>query len=128
MKRNVFGVTIVFFIGLFLSSFSSASGVSTRDSMPGLKNAGPGDMEAPGDMFDLLAELLVRSKKDKKPISEIQKFLSITTKFSTRPQLMTEEVLATMYFNYDDYNVLVDFIEKIPIREPETVLKLFEWR
>ncbi|MDQ1355595.1 MAG: hypothetical protein QG657_5905, partial [Acidobacteriota bacterium] len=38
-----------------------------------------------------------------------------------------EEVLSLMYNNYDQYNVLVDYIEKIPIRKPETVIKLFTW-
>jgi len=32
-----------------------------------------------------------------------------------------------MYHNYEDYNVLVDFIEKLPIRKPGTALKLFTW-
>jgi hypothetical protein len=34
-------------------------------------------------------------------------------------------VIRTLYENYLEYNVLVDFIEKIPIKNPQTVLKLF---
>ncbi|MCP5108468.1 MAG: hypothetical protein GY950_34100, partial [bacterium] len=37
------------------------------------------------------------------------------------------DVRYAMYTNYDKYNVLVDFIERIPIRQPETVIKLFVW-
>ena len=118
-------VFFFFFIGLFFISFPGSA--STRESMPGLKNSAPDDEDTTGDLFDIMAELLARSRRNKKPISDIQTFLSIASKFSNRPRLMTDDVLTVMYSNYQEYNVLVDFIEKIPIREPETVIKLFEW-
>ncbi len=55
----------------------------------------------------------------------IRSFISIYSKFYSRPELLTPEVIGTLYTNYADYNVLVDFVEKIPVRKPETVLKLF---
>jgi hypothetical protein len=127
MKRNVLAVVVFFFffLGLFFGSYPI--GASTRESIPELKNTAPNDRDTPGDLFDILTELLERSKRNKKPISDIQKFISIATKFSNRPLLMTDDVLAMMYRDYEEYNVLVDFIEKIPIQEPETVIKLFEW-
>jgi len=79
-----------------------------------------------GDLFDLLEELLDLSRKDKKPITEIQKFVSLYTKFCHRPQLMTEEVLSRMYRVYEKQNVMVDFIEKLPIRKPGTASKLLD--
>ena len=108
---------IIFFIGLLLN-FS-----------PGSVFALPGEssMEK-ADTFDLLKEVLVRhSKENGVGIGDMRKFLAISVKFSRRPHLMTKEVLSAVYRHYDDYNVLVEFIEKIPIREPETVLRLFIW-
>ncbi len=79
------------------------------------------------DSFDLFEALLERSQENKKSISEIQKFVSLYTKFHHRLQLQTEDVLSCMYHNYEEYNVMVDFIEKLPIRKPATALKLFPW-
>ena len=79
------------------------------------------------DPFDLFKVLLERSQGNKKPFTEIQKFVSFYTKFYHRLQLLTKDVLFRMYHNYEEYNVLVDFIEKLPIRKPGTVSKLFDW-
>lgn len=78
-------------------------------------------------MFDLFVELLEDSKKSSKKMSALQKFVSIYSKFYHRPQLLTGEVISLLYNNYEEYNVLVDFIEKIPIKKPATVLALFAW-
>ncbi len=51
-------------------------------------------------------------------------FIVLYSKFSGRPQLLSPEVLFSLCRHYEKYNVLVDFIEKIPLRSPETVLKL----
>lgn len=76
---------------------------------------------------ELITTLLKGSGKNSKGKSDVQKFMSLYTKFFNRPQLLSEEVMAVLYNNYEEYNVLVDFIEKIPIQKPETVLNLFEW-
>ena len=73
--------------------------------------------------FALLKQLLKTAKKK----AGIKRFTSLYTKFFHRPELLTEEVLGTLYENYPKYNVLVDFIEKIPVKKPQTVLKLFAW-
>ncbi len=79
--------------------------------------------------LDLLKEILQRANAQKTAgtAGELQKYLTISAKFSQRPQLLTEEVLTAMYNNYDAYNALVDFVEKIPVQEPATVIKLFAW-
>lgn len=74
--------------------------------------------------LDLLKEILQRSNAQKTAgaAGDLQKYLAISTKFSQRPQLLTEEVLTAMYNNYNAYNnALVDFVEKIPVQEPATV-------
>jgi hypothetical protein len=83
------------------------------------------------DAFSLLTALLKNTgtKEDKTTtaISDIKKFMDLYTKFYDRPQLLSGEVLSLMAAKYEKYNVLVDFIEKIPIQKPETVIKLFLW-
>jgi hypothetical protein len=71
----------------------------------------------------LLRHLMNTSTKE----NSLKRFISIYSKFQQREELLTETVLRTLYNNYDEYNVLVDFMEKIPLKKPETVLKLFWW-
>jgi hypothetical protein len=80
-------------------------------------------------MFDLLVKILENSQKRStlKKMSALQKFMSLYSKFYRRPNLLTEEVITTLYKNYEKYNILIDFIEKIPVKKPGTVLKLFKW-
>gem|GEM_PF-689780 len=74
-------------------------------------------------LFGLLSQLLDSpGSRDK-----IQRFVSIYNKFFHRPELLTPEVIDTLYRHYGDYNVLVDFMETIPIREPQTVLHMVKW-
>ena len=73
--------------------------------------------------FGLLKYLLKTAKKK----NSLKRFISIYAKFYHRRELLTEKVIRTLYKNYPKYNVLVDFIEKIPIKKPQTVLKLFSW-
>ncbi len=113
MKRTMKAKMVLFFVLLLLSAFFiEASGNASE--VP----------EDQTDLFDILIELLERSNKEKKTNGEIQKFVSLYTKLYHRPQLVTEDVLSRMYHNYDKHNVMVDFIEKIPIQKPETAVKL----
>ena len=73
--------------------------------------------------FELLKYLLRTSKKK----DSLKRFIPIYCKFFLRPEILTPEVIRTLYENYLEYNVLVDFIEKIPIKDPQTVLELFSW-
>lgn len=78
-----------------------------------------------GSLSGLLAALLEGKKNGK--MSALRKFMAIYTKFSHRPQLLGEGALLKLYNNYEKYNGLVDYIEKIPIKKPETISKLFDW-
>jgi hypothetical protein len=78
-----------------------------------------------GSLSDLLVVLLEEKKNGK--MSALRKFMAIYTKFSHRPQLLGKGGLRMLYNNYEKYNGLVDFIEKIPIKKPETISKLFDW-
>jgi hypothetical protein len=71
--------------------------------------------------FELLKYLLRTAKKK----DSLKRFIPIYCKFFHRPGILTPEVIRTLYENYLEYNVLVDFIEKIPIKNPQTVLKMF---
>jgi hypothetical protein len=71
--------------------------------------------------FELLVHLLKTSQKE----DSLNRFIPIYCKFFHRPGILTREVIRTLYENYPEYNVLVDFIEKIPIKNPQTVLNLF---
>lgn len=77
--------------------------------------------------FALLEELAFRSKEVKTGMGDIQKFLAVSTKFSPRAALMTDDVLSILYRYYESHNVLVDFVEKIPVKKPVTVVRLFQW-
>jgi hypothetical protein len=113
MKRPMMANVVLVFITFFLGSFFiEAMGIPSEAR------------EEQADLFDILTELLERSNKEKKSNEEIQKFVSLYTKFYHRPQLITEDVLSRMYHHYESHNIMVDFIEKIPIQNPETVVKL----
>ncbi len=58
---------------------------------------------------------------------KIKRFVSIYSKFYHRPELMTPEVIDTLFRIYDESNILVDFLETIPIRKPRTVLNMVDW-
>ncbi|MCP5103196.1 MAG: hypothetical protein GY950_07455 [bacterium] len=82
-----------------------------------------------GDLFYLLDWLMVYSDESgrKNAPGDLQAFVAIYSKFHSRPRLLNDVSLFTLYGNYEDYNVMADFIEKITIRKPATVVKLFDW-
>ena len=71
--------------------------------------------------FELLKHILRTSNKK----DSLKRFITVYSKFFHRPEILTRDVIRTLYDNYFKYNVLVDFIEKIPIKYPQTVLKMF---
>lgn len=111
MKKKISILYILFLLAVF--------------AMPGRTAAAEEKEKA--DTFALLEELANRSKEEKTGMGDIQKFLAVSTKFSSRGPLMTAETLSTLYRNYENYNVLVDFVEKIPVKKPVTVVRLFRW-
>ncbi|UCH96794.1 MAG: hypothetical protein JSV88_08055, partial [Candidatus Aminicenantes bacterium] len=87
---------------------------------------GNGNESAPSASGLDLMKALVTGKRNGK-MSALRKFMAIYTKFSLRPQLLGEGNLFKLFDRYEKYNGLVDFIEKIPVKKPETVSKLCDW-
>jgi hypothetical protein len=81
---------------------------------------GQASSDEPASLQGLLGVLL------RKP-EHTRKFMAIYSKFSLRPGLLAEGNLAKIYNLYDEYNAVVDFIEKIPFKKPETAAKLLDW-
>ncbi len=71
----------------------------------------------------LLTKLAELSNQEEK----LKTFLAVYSKFDGRPALMTEEVVRSLYENFGQYNVMVDFLEKIPFKKPGTLLELMTW-
>ncbi len=91
------------------------------------KNGKNGQINAASvNVFDLLAEIVEQGKKEQ-DMNSYKVFTSLYTKFHHKPHLMTEEILGLLYRNYPEYNVLVDYIERLPLQKTQTVVKLFEW-
>lgn len=63
----------------------------------------------------------------KSPGENIKRFVSLYTRFFNRPELMTPEVVSTLYRDYNHTGVLIDFFEKLPLRKPQTLLKMVKW-
>jgi tetratricopeptide (TPR) repeat protein len=94
--------------------------------IPGLKDIILTGSVSEGDIFTLFSSLMGSAEQNSEPSREIQTFVSLYTKFYNRPQLLTPDVLLSLYVNYDSYNVMIDFIEKIPVQKPDSVLKLMD--
>ncbi len=84
------------------------------------------DARVPEDIA-LVRALLQQNEKSRSPTGVIQRFVSLCAKFADRPQLLGSGILDKLYNGYDEYNVLADFLEKVPLQKPETVLALFDW-
>jgi hypothetical protein len=80
-------------------------------------------------LYGLYRELLLGSqqKMNSKKMSAIRKFVSITTKFSGRDPLLEPKVIRRLFEDYESRNVMVDFIEKIPVKLPSTVARMMAW-
>ena len=77
--------------------------------------------------FQIVEKLVEDSSPGKNKFSKFQKFISVYNKFYFRPELLNKETIWLMSRNYQMYNVLVDYIEKIPIKKPETIRAMFNW-
>ncbi len=65
------------------------------------------------------------SYKDEFPA--VKKIISIYSKFLDRPELLDENTLRLFFHGYKDYNILIDFIDKIDIKDWETAINMFNW-
>lgn len=107
---------------VFLAVTLLTPGITT-----GLKAAEPQDTPPQTvDYFQLLTELADRTIGAEE-FEDIQKFAAVYTKFHHKPHLLTDTTLPILYSQYDNYNVLADYIERLPIQKPGTVSALFRW-
>lgn len=107
----------VLFPGKLASWISTIKGQSKLDPIPG--------KEQP-ELDDLYLALLENSN-GKKGMTALQKFISLYSKFRNRPEIMSDEIIHKFYEYYPNYNILVDFIEKIPIKNPQLVNETIDW-
>jgi hypothetical protein len=88
------------------------------------------ELELPPQADDcaFFSELSASSGKSSKKMGALQKFSTIYAKFAERPWLLTPEILKKLFRNFDKNSSLIDFIEKIPLKKPETIAALFTWQ
>jgi len=60
-------------------------------------------------------------------VKRIRNFMAIYSKFIDRPSILENGVLEKFFKQFDKYNALLDFIEKIPVKKSATVDKMIEW-
>jgi hypothetical protein len=96
----------------------------SQESQPTANTPNLTDATAPGNhqesqsaLYKLLNTLLDGSGSEDK----IRTFMAVYSKLSQRPEILTEDNLTTLYKKYDKYNAVLDYIEKIPLKKPETV-------
>ncbi len=81
----------------------------------------------PPDIFALLEYIVNQPEVSRSTSQPLEAFVSIYNRFSHRPGLLTPKVLEALFRRYDDFNILIDFIEKLNIQEAATALELFQW-
>lgn len=81
----------------------------------------------PAGLSQVLAAMRSTDSRNFRVTDSIRKYVSIFSRLSHRPQLLSPQVQAILYLNFDQYGILIDFVEKIPLRSPETVIRLFDW-
>lgn len=108
----------------------SAIDLSERElqaGYPALKKMIKEIMESSSNMFDLFQELVAPedpAQDGPQSASEIHKFISLYTRFAHRQRLLNAETLFLMYHHFDDFNVAIDYIEKIPFRDPAVAARM----
>ena len=80
------------------------------------------------DECDFLERLLFESGRSGRKLSLLHKFISLYSKFSSRLQINGPEFLKKAFAGYERYNTMLDFIEKIPLKKPESLDALFAWQ
>jgi hypothetical protein len=80
------------------------------------------------DECDFLESLLAASAGSGKKMSLLQRFMSIYSKFNSRQLLLSQEFLNKAFAEFESKNILLDFAEKIPLKENESIEALFSWQ
>ncbi|MFH2108704.1 MAG: hypothetical protein ABII93_08560 [Chrysiogenia bacterium] len=101
------------------------------DLSPGLKSWSQAmDLELPAaaDECDFLESLLAAAANNGKKISLLQKFMSVYSKFSGRQLIFNQNFLSKVFAEFESKSTLLDFVEKIPLKESASVDALFAWQ
>lgn len=86
------------------------------------------ELAAGADECDFLENLLVASAKSSRKPSLLQKFITIYSKFNDRPGFLTQDFLKKTFVDFEAKNILLDFIERIPLKKAESADALFTWQ
>ncbi len=80
------------------------------------------------DNYLMLLEFLAENNdKGRYENSRLKTFVTVYSKFIERQELLTPQVVRAMFYRYSEASILIDYIEKLRIRKPETVMQLFKW-
>ena len=85
------------------------------------------DFVSESDDYGFVQKFLETELKNGRKKSLLPKFVAIYSKFNDRSELLTPQALENIFQIYDKYNVLVDFVEKIPFKKSETLVALISW-
>ncbi|MCP4217268.1 MAG: hypothetical protein GY765_21670, partial [bacterium] len=121
MNVKKIGPKVVFIILIcFIFRQAMTYGTEASSHAPTKESLKKKTLQTRGNLFDLLNRLVSIDDSE-----EIRKFASLYMKFYHRQPELSVDSLITIYDNYKDYNVMVDYIEKLPIHNPITVEQLF---
>ncbi len=79
------------------------------------------------DKFFLFIKALLEEKIEKDLETPVRKFITIYSKFLNRPELMFENIPELLYSEFNRFNVLIDYMDKIDIKNWETIIRLINW-
>lgn len=80
-----------------------------------------------GELFYLFVKSLLEDNSKNKNYTPVKKAIALYSKFFNRPELLDDNTLKLLYSEYNNYNILIDFIDKIDIKNQGTVINLFNW-
>jgi hypothetical protein len=118
-----------------ISFFSLMLALGTQgehlDLAPGMASwAAAMGLELPpgGDDGDFLERLMAENGRSGKKMSLLHKFTSLYVKFGGRLLLESPEFLKKAFDGYERYNTMLDFIERIPLKKPESAEAMLAWQ
>ncbi len=85
------------------------------------------ELPAGADECDFLEGLLAASRAPGRKMTPLRKFMTLYAKFADRRLLLTPEFLEKAFGRCESHSVLMDYIERIPLKSPESVDALISW-
>jgi hypothetical protein len=129
IRANVFPRIENFsFYSLMLALKTQNEGIALAPGMVSWAQAMGLELPPGADECDFLEKLLAESGRSGRKLSLLHKFISVYSKFGGRLQIASPEFLKKAFNGYERYNTILDFIEKIPLKKPESADALFAWQ